>query len=213
MLEHYVHHLTGQTYLKQPEINNDLELHKSSVSSRPESNQTSDKKTESSELEQDTATPNQSKCVERNQTDNSVLCDQLSRRQSPKRQSPSRQSGSDNDSSMSENPSCSFLLKLLCQKSSSDNSNSTEDIHKDSKQTETLKEAKVNIQREELIGECDSCVEKNLETVNLTKYEKIGLRKLVQWIEDLPSNKKRIPKDLLDPEAVIKEIKVIFMPP
>lgn len=53
-----------------------------------------------------------------------------------------------------------------------------------------------------------SPVKKNKKHVHLTKYELQGLIDVVAWIENLPPSKKGIPKDLIDPEVVLKEIKV-----
>lgn len=53
-----------------------------------------------------------------------------------------------------------------------------------------------------------SPVKKNKKHVHLTKYELQGLIDVVAWIENLPPTKKGIPKDLIDPEVVLKEIKV-----
>lgn len=56
-----------------------------------------------------------------------------------------------------------------------------------------------------------SPIRKNKKHVHLTKYELEGLIEVVSWIDSLPSNRKGIPKDLIDPEAVLKEIKVSIL--
>lgn len=51
-------------------------------------------------------------------------------------------------------------------------------------------------------------VSKEKRWYHLTKHELKGLHELIKWIEDLPANKKGVPKDLVDPEAVLREAKV-----
>ncbi|XP_046544000.1 lysine-specific demethylase 2A-like isoform X2 [Haliotis rubra] len=46
--------------------------------------------------------------------------------------------------------------------------------------------------------------------VHLTKFELEGLAKLVEKVENLPLNKRRVPKDLLDPDAVLRDIKQLL---
>ncbi|VDI78385.1 F-box and leucine-rich repeat protein 10/11 [Mytilus galloprovincialis] len=43
------------------------------------------------------------------------------------------------------------------------------------------------------------------KNVHLTKWEIKGLKKMIEWLEDLPPSKKGIPKDLIDPEGVLRE--------
>lgn len=44
--------------------------------------------------------------------------------------------------------------------------------------------------------------------MHLTKYELEGLRFLVHWLEQLPPTKKLVPKDITEPEQLLKDIKV-----
>lgn len=46
--------------------------------------------------------------------------------------------------------------------------------------------------------------------IHLTKYELDGLAKLVEKVENLPLNKRGVPKDLLDPDAVIRDVRVRY---
>ena len=46
------------------------------------------------------------------------------------------------------------------------------------------------------------------KTYYLTRWELDGLEKLIQWIEDLPVNKKGIPRDMIDAEQVLLDMKV-----
>lgn len=48
------------------------------------------------------------------------------------------------------------------------------------------------------------------KNVHLTKWEIKGLKKMIEWLEDLPPSKKGIPKDLIDPEGVLREAKVSY---
>ena len=118
-------------------------------------------------------------------------------------QSPRRQSSSDDDSIASGPPRSPLEASnehLLYRKSSTESSTSVPDTNTDSKHNKTVS----SVQK----GKDSSSVKKKMKSVFLTKYEKIGLTRLVQWIEDLPPTKKGIPKDLLNPEAVMREIKV-----
>ena len=118
-------------------------------------------------------------------------------------QSPRRQWSSDDDSMASEPPRSPPEAsdgKRLYRKSSSESSTSVPDSNADLKHSKTVP----NVQK----GKESSSVKKKMKSVFMTKYEKIGLTKLVQWIEDLPPSKKGIPKDLLNADAVMREMKV-----
>jgi hypothetical protein len=52
--------------------------------------------------------------------------------------------------------------------------------------------------------------EKENETRHLPKYEVAGLKALVQWLHDLPPNKKYIPKDIPDPIGLLRDVRVII---
>ncbi|XP_063396735.1 lysine-specific demethylase 2A-like isoform X2 [Mytilus trossulus] len=49
------------------------------------------------------------------------------------------------------------------------------------------------------------------KNVHLTKWEIKGLKKMIEWLEDLPPSKKGIPKDLIDPEGVLREAKQLVI--
>jgi len=112
--------------------------------------------------------------------------------------SPRRKSTSDDDSTASgptRSPSQSSAQPRLSRKSSSDSNNSSDmKLEKDDKPKAPYR----------------SPVKKHKKHVHLTKYELEGLIEVVSWIDSLPPNKKGIPKDLIDPETVLKEIKVWF---
>lgn len=44
--------------------------------------------------------------------------------------------------------------------------------------------------------------------VNLTLYEVKGLSQIIQWLDRLPANKKSVPKDILQPDALLKDAMV-----
>ena len=200
MLERYVHCLTGQTYLEKPKLTDDLELQMSGMSTSPESPLMDDNKTDSIKIEQDIITPKLPKRV-------AVT---LTRIDNAYAQSPRRQSSSDDDSTASGPPRSPMDASnghRLFRKSSTESSNSLTDSNTDVKQSRPQTDRKSNVQTNKVKKrECSSM--KGMKKINLSKSEKIGLTKLVQWIEDLPPSKKGIPKDLLDPEAVLREIKV-----
>ncbi|ESO95380.1 hypothetical protein LOTGIDRAFT_52553, partial [Lottia gigantea] len=52
---------------------------------------------------------------------------------------------------------------------------------------------------------------KEKKKLYLTKFEQDGLAKLVQWVENVPVQKRVIPKELLNPESVIADIKQILV--
>ena len=202
-MERYVHCITGQTYLEKPKLSDDLEFHMSGMSTSPESPLTDDVKTDSGKLEPEILTPKLPKRV-------AVT---LTRIDNAYSQSPRRPSSSDDDSMASGppiSPRETTNGHALYRKSSTESSNSVQD---DLKQNKTHSEAKLSVQTDKSKGKEGSSVKKKLKNVHLTKYEKIGLTKLVQWIEDLPPTKKGIPKDLLNAEAVLREMKVICFPP
>ena len=43
---------------------------------------------------------------------------------------------------------------------------------------------------------------------HLTKYELEGLAVIIQWLEELPPNKKRVPADIPDPDGLLRDAKV-----
>ncbi|CAI9734561.1 lysine-specific demethylase 2A-like isoform X3 [Octopus vulgaris] len=49
------------------------------------------------------------------------------------------------------------------------------------------------------------------KNVHLTKIELAGLEKLVQWLESLPPAKKNVPKDISEPDQLIKEFKQMLL--
>lgn len=49
---------------------------------------------------------------------------------------------------------------------------------------------------------------KSLKQIHLTEYELTGLEKLIEYLEELPDNKKSVPKDMKDPQKVLADMKV-----
>ena len=49
---------------------------------------------------------------------------------------------------------------------------------------------------------------KKTPNVHLTQYELRGLKAIVDWLQDLPKNKKFVPKDIVDPQALLQDAKV-----
>ena len=187
-----MHCITGQTYLEKPKLSDELEL-MSGMSTSPESPLYDDFKPDTPKLEQEITTPKLSKRV-------AVTLTRIDS------QSPRRVSSSDDDSMASgppRSPQEASDGHRLNRKSSTESSTSVADSNADSKHSKTVP----NVPK----GKETSSVRKKDKSVFMTKYEKIGLTKLVQWIEDLPPSKKGIPKDLLNPEAVMREIKVSLL--
>lgn len=50
------------------------------------------------------------------------------------------------------------------------------------------------------------------KNVHLTKWEIKGLKKLIEWLEDLAPTKRGVPKDIIDPEALLRDAKVSYFP-
>ena len=50
--------------------------------------------------------------------------------------------------------------------------------------------------------------EKKKAWIHLTKFELKGLNFLVQWLEQLPPTKKMVPKDITEPDQLLKDMKV-----
>lgn len=75
---------------------------------------------------------------------------------------------------------------------------------------ETLgeKESKEDLLKDGIIDGVKFFQKKNL---HLTKIELKGLEKLVQWLESLPPTKKNVPKDISEPESLIKEFKQLLV--
>ena len=110
--------------------------------------------------------------------------------------SPRRKSTSDDDSTASgptRSPGQASTLSRSGRKSSTESINSTDG------KAEKPEKLKVPYK---------SPVKKKMKYVHLTKWELEGLREIVGWVESLPVSKKGIPKDLIDPEAVVAEVKV-----
>lgn len=199
VLEQYVHCITGQTYLEKPKLSDDLEFQMSGMSTSPESPLMDDIKVETPKPETEVTTPKLPKRV-------AVT---LTRIDNAYSQSPRRHSSSDDDSMASGPPRSPLETSeghRSYRKSSTDSSTSVPDSVTDSKQNKSVS----SIHGDKTKGKDSSSRRKKMKNVLLTKYEKIGLTKLVQWIEDLPPSKKGVPKDLLDSEAVLREIKVSF---
>lgn len=113
--------------------------------------------------------------------------------------SPRRKSSSDDDSVASgptRSPGQASTQRRTGRKSSSESSNSL-----DLKAVEKTETPKVPYK---------SPVKRKTKYVHLTKYELEGLIEVVAWVESLPASKKGIPKDLIDPDTVINEVKVRF---
>lgn len=114
--------------------------------------------------------------------------------------SPRRRSTSDDDSTASgptRSPGQASTLPRTGRKSSSESANSLE-----LKSTEKAEVMKVPYK---------SPVKKKTKYVHLTKYELEGLVEVVGWVESLPPSKKGVPKDLIDAEAVVREVKVLYL--
>lgn len=47
--------------------------------------------------------------------------------------------------------------------------------------------------------------------VHLTPYEITGLKTIVQWLDDLPKAKRCVPKDIMDPVALLEDAKVRYL--
>ena len=43
---------------------------------------------------------------------------------------------------------------------------------------------------------------------HLTKYELDGLAVIINWLEGLPPNKKRVPADIPEPDALLRDARV-----
>jgi hypothetical protein len=50
-----------------------------------------------------------------------------------------------------------------------------------------------------------------MANVMLTKYEREGLRAIVKWLESLPANKKGLPKDIPDPDLLLRDTRVSYL--
>jgi hypothetical protein len=50
------------------------------------------------------------------------------------------------------------------------------------------------------------------KNVHLTKWEIKGLKNLIEWLEDLAPAKRGVPKDIIDPEALLRDAKVSYFP-
>ena len=192
--------MTGHTYLEKPKLTDDLDFHMSGMSTSPESPLSEGSRLDTIKIEQDVITPKLPKRV-------AVT---LTRIDNAYAQSPRIHSSSDDDSTTSGPPRSPLGVSdghRLFRKSSTESSNSLTDSNTDLKQNKTLSEKKT-LPMDKVKKKNNNSVKGPVRKVYLTKYEKIGLTKLVQWIDDLPPNKKGVPKDLLDHEAVLREIKV-----
>ncbi|KAL4224329.1 Lysine-specific demethylase 2A [Mactra antiquata] len=110
--------------------------------------------------------------------------------------SPRRKSSSDDDSVASgptRSPGQASTQRRTGRKSSSESSNSL-----DLKSVDKNEAHKVPYK---------SPVKRKTKYVHLTKYELEGLIEVVAWVESLPVSKKGIPKDLIDPDTVVSEVK------
>ncbi|XP_060587380.1 lysine-specific demethylase 2A-like isoform X2 [Ruditapes philippinarum] len=110
--------------------------------------------------------------------------------------SPGRKSTSDDDSTASgptRSPGQASTLPRTGRKSSSESANSL-----DLKSVDKPEIMKVPYK---------SPVKKRTKYIHLTKYELEGLIEVLGWVESLPPTKKGIPKDLIDPDAVLREVK------
>ncbi|XP_052799736.1 lysine-specific demethylase 2A-like [Mya arenaria] len=56
-------------------------------------------------------------------------------------------------------------------------------------------------------GPYSSPVKRTKKHVHLTKYELEGLTEVANWVDNLPPSKRGIPKDLIDPGTILKEIR------
>ena len=111
--------------------------------------------------------------------------------------SPRRKSSSDDDSTASgpsRSPGQASSQQRSSRKSSSESSNSIE-VKSGDRWKAPYK----------------SPVKNRTKYVHLTKYELDGLIEAVNWVKNFPVARKGIPKDLIDPDAVLIEIQVIIM--
>ena len=145
--------------------------------------------------------------IERDQANFELLEEKLNKRLSVSLTriddtSPGRKSTSDDDSTASgptRSPGqASTLLPRTGRKSSSESANSLD-----------LKSVDKPEKPEIMKVPYKSPVKKRTKYVHLTKYELEGLIEVLGWVESLPPSKKGIPKDLIDPDAVLREVKVM----
>ncbi|XP_053376119.1 lysine-specific demethylase 2B-like isoform X2 [Mercenaria mercenaria] len=139
--------------------------------------------------------------VERDQANFELLEEKLNKRLSVSLTriddtSPGRKSTSDDDSTASgptRSPGQASSLPRTGRKSSSESANSL-----DLKSVDKPEIMKVPYK---------SPVKKKTKYVHLTKYELEGLIEVLAWVESLPPSKKGIPKDLIDPDTVLREVR------
>ncbi|XP_025092678.1 lysine-specific demethylase 2A-like isoform X3 [Pomacea canaliculata] len=97
-------------------------------------------------------------------------------------------------------------MKRLSRKCASETS-LPESVHQEQGEAGVESEEKENTFKiEEGAGET-----KVRQAVYLTKFEVEGLKKLIKWVDGLnswPASKRGVPKDLLDPEALLHDIKL-----
>ncbi|KAK3599372.1 hypothetical protein CHS0354_036378 [Potamilus streckersoni] len=219
VLERYVHCLTGKTYLEKPQLKLEetekadsplpcpSERESNASSSPPDDVKAEDIKKETIELAPSTPKLSKTVSIELRRIDESSV---------------RRSSSDDNDSVASGQPkSPSAALKFRSRKSSSDSVCSNTDV-KSSALTELSDLAgrlDVNSEEESTLIKSEGDVKQSVSLdkpvkkkkyIHLTKYEILGLTRLAEWLESLPSSKKGIPKDLLDPEAVMVQIKKLL---
>ena len=66
----------------------------------------------------------------------------------------------------------------------------------------------MRLSEEKQRGPYRSPVKKTKKHVHLTKYELEGLIEVANWVDSLPSSKKAMPRDLIEGQNMLKEIRV-----
>jgi len=52
-------------------------------------------------------------------------------------------------------------------------------------------------------------VVRKVETVQLSRFELDGLEAMVKWLQGLPVGKRNVPKDILEPDELLTDARVI----
>ena len=104
------------------------------------------------------------------------------------------------------------------RKMSSDSCSSADtEIYERSEDTESSQEPDEKLEKEKNFEKFQSNTKKTLsngdiktelKTHYLSKWELQGLHRMINWLESLPVSKKGVPRDMLDPEAVLNDMKV-----
>lgn len=123
------------------------------------------------------------------------------------------QAGKIKSSSDDENSSCRRIKSPRKSSSDSCSSADTEIYEKNDDsggfQSASEKgESKPNIKKLNTEGDDPIARRASRRTFYLTKWELEGLQKLVEWLEELPSSKKGIPRDMMNADEVLADIKV-----